>query len=108
MNEKFSAKKRQVLEQLSKDHQEYTDASPKGSVDEGIRDLVQAINNTSGYVTTSSCAGRVAVFLEGATKPYVAPHNGDPMARTSKFRDVGTSSAGGKAVVGGSLSLMSL
>lgn len=44
---------------------EYDDLSPKGSVDEGIRDLIGEINQIEGYVTTSSCAGRTSIFVEG-------------------------------------------
>ncbi|KAF5638679.1 DUF207 domain protein [Fusarium sp. NRRL 52700] len=61
----FLERKRKILEQLAIPDTEYTDASPKGSVDEGIRDLIDEINQQSGFVTTSSCAGRVSVFLEG-------------------------------------------
>jgi tRNA wybutosine-synthesizing protein 3 len=61
----FIERKRKILEQLAIPDTEYTDASPKGSVDEGIRDLIDEINQQSGFVTTSSCAGRVSVFLEG-------------------------------------------
>ncbi|KAF4984424.1 hypothetical protein FZEAL_387 [Fusarium zealandicum] len=61
----FVEKKRKILDQLSIPSTEYTDASPKGSVDEGIRDLIDEINQLPGFVTTSSCAGRVSVFLEG-------------------------------------------
>lgn len=32
----------------------------------GIRDLIDEINGAEGWVTTSSCAGRVSVFMEGA------------------------------------------
>lgn len=61
----FVGRKKKILEQLAIPDTEYTDASPKGSVDEGIRDLIDEINQQSGFVTTSSCAGRVSVFLEG-------------------------------------------
>ncbi|KAM0556860.1 hypothetical protein ACHAPJ_005532 [Fusarium lateritium] len=61
----FIERKKKILEQLAIPDKEYTDASPKGSVDEGIRDLIDEINRQSGFVTTSSCAGRVSVFLEG-------------------------------------------
>ncbi|KAF9776119.1 hypothetical protein IL306_005731, partial [Fusarium sp. DS 682] len=61
----FIERKKKILEQLAIPDTEYTDASPKGSVDEGIRDLIDEINLQSGFVTTSSCAGRVSVFLEG-------------------------------------------
>lgn len=46
----------------------YDDLSPKGSIDIGIRDLIDEINAFSGFVTTSSCAGRVSVFAEGQKK----------------------------------------
>lgn len=61
----FLLKKRKILDQLSIPVTEYTDASPKGSVDVGIRDLIDEINGLDGFVTTSSCAGRVSVFVEG-------------------------------------------
>ncbi|RBR26505.1 uncharacterized protein FIESC28_00691 [Fusarium coffeatum] len=61
----FIERKKKILDQLAIPDTEYTDASPKGSVDEGIRDLIDEINQQSGFVTTSSCAGRVSVFLEG-------------------------------------------
>ncbi|KAB5547288.1 tRNA wybutosine-synthesizing protein [Coniochaeta sp. 2T2.1] len=62
----FLAKKSKILSQLSAPPGEYVDASPKGSVDVGIRDLIDEINRREGLVTTSSCAGRVSVFVEGA------------------------------------------
>ncbi|KAF6802633.1 tRNA wybutosine-synthesizing protein [Colletotrichum sojae] len=61
----FASRKLKILSQLSVPEAEYTDASPKGSVDVGIRELIDELNAVEGYVTTSSCAGRVSVFLEG-------------------------------------------
>lgn len=61
----FTSKKTNILEALSVPDSDYTDLSPKGSVDEGIRRLIDEINVIDGLVTTSSCAGRVSVFLEG-------------------------------------------
>jgi tRNA wybutosine-synthesizing protein 3 len=61
----FSRKKERILELLGVPDAEYSDASPKGSVDGGIRDLIDEINALDGFVTTSSCAGRVSVFVEG-------------------------------------------
>lgn len=61
----FLDKKRRILDQLAVPSADYSDASPKGSVDEGIRHLIDEINCSAGFVTTSSCAGRVSVFLEG-------------------------------------------
>ncbi|KAK0633585.1 methyltransferase TYW3-domain-containing protein [Immersiella caudata] len=64
----FIRRKTTILAQLSVPDSEYTDASPKGSVDGGIRTLIDEINNRDGLVTTSSCAGRVSVYLEGQKK----------------------------------------
>ncbi|KAI9871954.1 MAG: hypothetical protein M1830_002226 [Pleopsidium flavum] len=65
----FQRKKQRILDGLSKPEAEYTDLSPKGSVDEGIQDLIQEINKLDGFVTTSSCAGRISVYLEGRKEP---------------------------------------
>ncbi|KAJ3962082.1 hypothetical protein N0V92_001173 [Colletotrichum tropicale] len=54
----FTARKHKILQQLSVPDAEYTDASPKGSVDVGIRELIGELNALDGFVTTSSCAGR--------------------------------------------------
>ena len=63
----FATLKSHILSSLSPtDPSTYTDASPKGSVDAGIRGLIDRINALEGVVTTSSCAGRVSVFLEGS------------------------------------------
>ncbi|EFX03126.1 cog1590 daomin protein [Grosmannia clavigera kw1407] len=62
---RFAAKKAAILAQLAQPEGEYADASPKGTVDEGVRPLLEAINRLDGFVTSSSCAGRVAVFIEG-------------------------------------------
>ena len=64
----FESRKRKILADLSIPDTDYTDLSPKGSVDEGIRDLIHDINALPGLVTTSSCAGRISVFLEGRKK----------------------------------------
>ncbi|KAL3460657.1 methyltransferase TYW3-domain-containing protein [Aspergillus heterothallicus] len=61
----FLYQKNKILAELAIPDAEYSDLSPKGSVDEGIRDLIQDINGLPGLVTTSSCAGRISVFLEG-------------------------------------------
>ena len=62
----FTAKKDAILASLAVPEPSYTDLSPKGSVDEAIRPLIERINALEGVVTTSSCAGRVSVFLEGS------------------------------------------
>lgn len=65
----FISRKNKILADLSAPAEEYSDLSPKGSVDEGIHDLIQDINTLPGLVTTSSCAGRISVFLEGRRVP---------------------------------------
>ena len=61
----FTVKKNTILASLSIPESNYTDLSPKGSVDTAIKPLIDRINGLDGVVTTSSCAGRVSVFLEG-------------------------------------------
>ncbi|GAB7342236.1 hypothetical protein MBLNU457_g0481t1 [Dothideomycetes sp. NU457] len=68
MSNSFTNKKRKILEQLNAPSEEYTDASPKGSVDEPIREFVDEINAIDDLVTTSSCSGRFAFYLEGAKR----------------------------------------
>ena len=68
MTSAFQAKKQKVLQQLNQPAEEYNDLSPKGTIDEGIRTLIDEINEIDGLVTTSSCAGRISAFLEGKKK----------------------------------------
>ncbi|KAF2199359.1 hypothetical protein GQ43DRAFT_376430 [Delitschia confertaspora ATCC 74209] len=68
MQTRFNTKKRQILEQIDVPDEVYTDLSPKGSIDEPIRSLIDDINRLNGLVTTSSCSGRISVFLEGRKK----------------------------------------
>ena len=64
-NPTFLRKKTKLVQRLSISAEEYDDRSPKGSVDEGIRSLIDEILQQDGLVTTSSCAGRISVFLDG-------------------------------------------
>lgn len=57
----------ELLENAHFDQQKSTslskvDLSKKGSVDEPIQDLVNAINQSSDFFTTSSCSGRALLF----------------------------------------------
>ena len=61
----FRAKKDSILKQLETPSELYHDQSPKGSVDVAIHGLINEINAIPGLVTTSSCSGRVAVYVEG-------------------------------------------
>lgn len=98
MSEKFHAKKRDILNKLSEPDENYEDASPKGSVDEAVRDLVNDINSTPGFVTTSSCSGRIAVFLEGPPKARSdnLALSGIGKSNSSEAKSDVSASAGGK------------
>ncbi|RMZ74346.1 hypothetical protein GMOD_00003370 [Pyrenophora seminiperda CCB06] len=65
MTTRFEARKQKIIQQLDCSDDEYQDLSPKGSIDAPIRDLIGEINSLEGLVTTSSCSGRISVFLEG-------------------------------------------
>lgn len=65
----FEQKKRHILSQISVTDEENPDASPKGTIDEAIVPLMDQINKHDDFVTTSSCSGRVSVFLEGTKDP---------------------------------------
>jgi tRNA(Phe) wybutosine-synthesizing methylase Tyw3 len=41
-----------------------TDASRKSSIDVRIREIVDSINDSENYFTTSSCSGRFIVFSQ--------------------------------------------
>lgn len=73
----FTAKKDGILASLATPDADYTDASPKGSIDVPIRRLIDRINALEGVVTTSSCSGRISVFLEG-TKGNHGGNVGEP------------------------------
>ena len=72
----FIQKKSTILSALAAPSESYTDLSPKGSIDAGIRDLIDRINELEGIVTTSSCAGRISCFLEGAKPGSSDKQNG--------------------------------
>lgn len=91
----FGEKKAKILQQLGVPDAEYADASPKGSVDEGIRDLIGEVNRAEGFVTTSSCAGRVSVFLEGRKTAPAGGGEGDEHQRREQVAGVGGKGAGG-------------
>lgn len=105
----FQAKKAKIISSLSVPTESYDDLSPKGSIDVGIRDLIDEINAVEGWVTTSSCAGRVSVFLEGVRartgsqndlveideSSVTADENGDVRGRDQTATVAGTGGKGG-------------
>lgn len=64
-NDPFGQKKRHVLAQVALTDKDHPDASPKGTIDEHLLPLIRLINSHPDMFTTSSCSGRVSVFLEG-------------------------------------------
>ena len=64
----FLTLKSRILISLSVPPESYTDASPKGTLDTAIVPLIERLNALEGVVSTSSCAGRISVFLEGRRK----------------------------------------
>ncbi|KAI1417464.1 methyltransferase TYW3-domain-containing protein [Hypoxylon sp. FL1857] len=96
----FLQRKKRILDQLAVPDDVYSDASPKGSVDVGIRELIDEVNKLEGFVTTSSCAGRVSVFREGskkgsATLDEEARDDGEGEGEVRKLAGVGGKGGGG-------------
>lgn len=58
----FTSRKKQILAQLGSGD---IDKSPKGFIDEHISDLCFYLNQLPHTYTTSSCSGRITVFLHG-------------------------------------------
>jgi tRNA wybutosine-synthesizing protein 3 len=61
----FDSKKQHILNQISLTDESNPDASPKGTLDIPLIPLISLINDHQDMFTTSSCSGRVSVFLEG-------------------------------------------
>lgn len=91
----FVQRKSKILEQLAIPDSEYTDASPKGSVDAGIRDLIDELNGLDGFVTTSSCAGRVSIFVEGRKSAESSGHESQDEATRTAATIAGVGGKGG-------------
>ena len=71
----FAIRKADILHNLHREGPEYSDKSPKGQVDEQIEELIHDINAIDGLVTTSSCSGRISVFLESSERMHHAQKN---------------------------------
>lgn len=91
MATRFELRKQKILAQLETPEGQYHDLSPKGSVDEPIRELIDEINNLNGLVTTSSCSGRISVFLEGRKQDLIDA----PKATDSENARAGPGGKGG-------------
>lgn len=92
----FTAKKNSILSSLSIPEISYTDLSPKGSVDIPIKPLIDRINALDGIVTTSSCSGRVSVFLEGRKGGKSEKEDGDGVRGLEQIAVPGGKGRGGR------------
>ncbi|KAF3911210.1 hypothetical protein ABW20_dc0100504 [Dactylellina cionopaga] len=92
----FETKKRNILSALATGD----DASPKGNVDSHILPVMDLLNGYDGVVTTSSCSGRVSVFLEGKKKSLGAQQldhtTEEYSAEVEKVATIGGKGGGGK------------
>lgn len=75
----FVAQKTRLLQRLTAPNTSSTGHSSGDSVDIGIRSLVDEINKIDTLATTSSCAGRVVVYLEGSGSSSSPSHLDDNM-----------------------------
>lgn len=97
LSQAFTRKKRAIIDQLNAPDDRYQDASPKGTVDEGVRTLLDQINDIESLVSTSSCAGRVSVFVggRGKSKSGVSYGDGHQSTADNKTQDSFQSGKGG-------------
>lgn len=65
MGDPFQQKKEHILNEISFTNEGSPDASPKGSLDLKCWPIISLINSKKNMVTTSSCSGRVSVYLQG-------------------------------------------
>lgn len=96
-NDPFAQKKRSILAQISTTSETNPDASPKGTLDVHLLDLIRLINAHQDMVTTSSCSGRLSVFLEGEKGAAADEEAGDDAGDAGGGREkVGGKGMGGK------------
>ncbi|KAI3404858.1 hypothetical protein KGF56_002375 [Candida oxycetoniae] len=75
MQDPFRQKKQSILASISTNGPDNVDASPKGTIDEHCLPIINLINAHPDMVTTSSCSGRVSVYLEGTQDKIVSKGN---------------------------------
>ena len=61
----FDVRKAKIMAEIASPS---PDASPKGSIDTQILPLITRLNEHADAFTTSSCSGRISVFLEGTKR----------------------------------------
>lgn len=90
----FVAKKTKILTDLAGPIEAYTDASPKGSIDTPIIPLIANINTLPQFVTTSSCSGRISIYLEGSKEGGHVEEHGIPTGEPSEEGEGGEAAKG--------------
>ncbi|KAJ6262108.1 tRNA wybutosine-synthesizing protein [Drechslerella dactyloides] len=91
--QEFRAKKTKILSDLASGQ---PDASPKGSVDTHILPLIDLLNQHDEIVTTSSCSGRISVFLEGRKEASGALQDQEGEEELDNVAAIGGKGGGGK------------
>ena len=89
MFRRFAARKRELVTKLA----EFIDRSPKGSVDEPIRELISYINQQDDYVRSSRAQGRIAAVCQCVSVCPLAD------CRTLRLSQVTTSSCSGRVSI---------
>ena len=88
----FDQKKEHLLKEIVFNSESNPDASPKGTIDALCLPLIFLINSHKNMVTTSSCSGRVSVFVEGSKELGIEQKN----AEGEKIMKIGAKGDGGR------------
>lgn len=88
----FDRKKEHILQEIGINSENNPDASPKGTIDTLCLPLIFLINSHKDMVTTSSCSGRVSVFLEGSKDKKAT----QKVEEESKILKIGAKGEGGR------------
>lgn len=92
----FLQKKQVILKNIQENSPYAPDLSPKGTIDELCMPLIDLINSSDKMVTTSSCSGRISVFLEGSKVKILHQDDSGNIERTEKIVKSGGKGEGGK------------
>lgn len=92
----FMQKKDNLLKLIEETSPDSPDASPKGTIDALCMPIINLINSSSKMVTTSSCSGRVSVFLEGEKHLSQPIDNNNDSNNNNQPESATTTKPGGK------------
>lgn len=91
----FDKKKQHILQEIGLNSESNPDASPKGTIDALCIPLITLINSHSDMVTTSSCSGRVSVFVEGSKELNTERDNPADLLTADEAFKIGAKGEGG-------------